>query len=176
MVERAKDAGLVGINVIGVDRVTSERACDLANAYPGFLIATVGIQPNYVAQASEDDWNRIVELAQLPEVRAIGETGIDCYWDDAPLETQKTYFDRHIDLAIQTGLPMVIHMRESGPEIVAQLQKHSSLPPGINPYLIATRFGTGQALASNATTLGTLVSVLTAPIWLIIVTTVFGPI
>ncbi len=131
VVERAKSAGVVGVNVIGVDAVSSRRACDLAALYPNYLFATVGIQPNYVAQASDDDWRTIEELAGYAGVRAIGETGLDKYWDDSPLELQRDYFHRHIELARAVSLPIVIHMRESGREIIDQLRSHIRLPVGV---------------------------------------------
>ena len=131
VVERAKSAGLVGIMVIGIDAATSRRACDLAAAYPGFLYAVVGIQPNSAAEAASGDFKIIEQLAAYPGVRAIGETGLDCYWDDTPIELQHEYFDRHMVLCRETGLPMVIHMRDSGQLIVQQLKQQPSVPPGV---------------------------------------------
>ena len=131
VVERAQQAGLVGIMVIGIDVATSQRACDLAAEYPGFLFAVVGIQPNSAAEAAADDFQRIEEMAAYPGVRGIGETGLDCYWDDTPIDMQHEYFDRHLQLCRETSLPMVIHMRESGQLIVQQLKRQSSLPPGV---------------------------------------------
>ncbi len=131
VVARAKEAGVEGILVVGIDAATSRRGCDLAAAYPGFLYAAVGIQPNSAAEADPDDFQRIEELAGFPGVRAIGETGLDCYWDDTPMVMQHDYFDRHLQLCRQTALPMVIHMRESGDLIVQQLRCQSSVPPGV---------------------------------------------
>ena len=131
VVERAKRAGLVGIMVIGIDAASSRRACDLAADYPGFLYAAVGIQPNSAAEASNDDFALVRELAGYPGVRAIGETGLDCYWDDTPIELQHQYFDDHLQLCRDTGLPMVIHMRDSGDLIVEQLRRQSSVPAGV---------------------------------------------
>lgn len=131
VVQRARDAGLVGILVIGIDVATSRRACDLAASYPGYLYAVVGIQPNSAAEAVDGDFEIIQELAGLPGVRAIGETGLDCYWDDTPIEMQKDYFDRHMELCRQTSLPMVIHMRESGDLIVEQLRQQTQVPAGV---------------------------------------------
>lgn len=131
VVERAKSAGLQGVMVIGIDVATSRRACDLAADYPGFLYAVVGIQPNSAAAAAEGDFQTIQELAGYPGVRAIGETGLDCYWDDTPIDLQHDYFDRHLQLCRDTSLPMVIHMRDSGELIVQQLQRQSSVPPGV---------------------------------------------
>lgn len=127
----ARDAGVESIMVIGIDVATSRRACDLAAEYPGYLFAAVGIQPNSAAEASEDDFAIIEDLAGYPGVRAIGETGLDCYWDDTPLPLQHEYFDRHMQLCRDTGLPMVIHMRESGQLIVDQLKQQPAVPPGI---------------------------------------------
>ncbi|MEM9586586.1 MAG: TatD family hydrolase [Planctomycetota bacterium] len=131
VVQRAKELGLVGIAVIGIDVATSQKACDLAAQFPGFLYAVVGIQPNSAGQASPSDWHRIEEMAGLPGVRAIGETGLDCYWDDTPIDVQHDYFDRHLSLCRQSGLPMVIHMRESGSLIVNQLRRQTSVPSGV---------------------------------------------
>ena len=131
VVQRAKETGLVGIGVIGIDVATSRRACDLAAEYPGYLYAVVGIQPNSAAEAQPGDLQVIEELAGYPGVRAIGETGIDCYWDDTPLPLQKEYFDWHMNLCRSTGLPMVIHMRESGKLIVEQFAEQETVPEGI---------------------------------------------
>lgn len=129
LLEDARLAGLVAINVIGFDAATSRQACRLADSHPGFLYATVGIQPNSAAAAAADDWDSIVELATDPTVRGIGETGLDRYWDDTPWEVQQDYFERHIVLARRHDLPLVIHMRECGQEIVSQLTPHAAGGP-----------------------------------------------
>ncbi len=131
VVGRAREAGVVGINVIGIDANTSRRACDLAAQYPAFIYAVVGIQPNSAAEAKPGDWEIIEELAGYPGVRAIGETGLDCYWDDTPMPLQQEFFDRHMQLCRAASLPMVIHMRDSGKLIVQQLKRQKSVPPGV---------------------------------------------
>ncbi|KAA1260083.1 putative deoxyribonuclease YcfH [Rubripirellula obstinata] len=130
-VANAKDAGVIGIAVIGVDLATSRRACDLANEYSGYLHAVVGIQPNSAGEAAETDFDEIESLLKRPGVCGIGETGLDCYWDDTPIEVQQDYFDRHLELCRQTKLPMVIHMRESCDLIIEQLRNQPSVPSGI---------------------------------------------
>jgi TatD DNase family protein len=131
VIKRAKAVGVTGIAVIGVDVATSRRACELAAQYPGFLHAVVGIQPNSAVEAEPGDFQIIEELATVDSVCAIGETGLDCYWDDTPIEMQHEYFDWHLQLCRDTPLPMVIHMRESGSLIVEQLRRQTSVPPGI---------------------------------------------
>ncbi|WP_184309201.1 TatD family hydrolase [Aporhodopirellula rubra] len=131
VVGRAKEAGVGGIAVIGIDAATSRRACDLAALHPGYLHAVVGIQPNSAAEAAEGDFAVIEELADLPGVVGIGETGLDCYWDDTPIEMQHEYFQRHLDFAVKKSLPVVIHMRESCSLIIEQLRSQSELPPAV---------------------------------------------
>ncbi len=131
VIDRAQSVGVTGIAIIGIDVVTSRRACHLAESYPDYLYAVVGIQPNSASEAATDDFSVIQELAGRTGVCAIGETGLDCYWDDTPMPQQQDYFDRHLELCRQTGLPMVIHMRESGDLIVEQLAKQTEIPKGI---------------------------------------------
>ena len=131
VLEEARSAGLVGIAVIGYDVQSSGRAVDLAQQHPGYLHAVVGVQPNSVAKSGPDDFDEIVRLAQQPGVVGIGETGLDCYWDDTPLEDQQRMFDRHIDLCLDLNRPMIIHMRESCDLIIEQLRRRDRLPAGV---------------------------------------------
>ena len=131
VVARAIEAEVSDMAVVGVDVATSRRAVELAGQYPGTLHAVVGIQPNSVAESTDGDFDKIAAMVTEPGVVAVGETGLDCYWDDTPIEDQQTMFDRHIDLCLRTGLPMVIHMRESCDLIIDQLRRRSTLPAGI---------------------------------------------
>ena len=83
--------------------------------------ASVGIHPNEAVEATIDDWSTIQALAADPVVVAIGETGLDRHWDRTPFGTQQDYFGRHLDLAFERGLPVIIHSRDCHPDIVAQL-------------------------------------------------------
>jgi TatD DNase family protein len=118
---RAGAAGLERILTIGVDLATSRAAVDLAERY-SLLRAVVGIQPNHVADAQPSDWDEIVQLARRPEVVGLGESGLDRYWDRAPFPLQEVYFARHLDLARERDLPIVIHCREADDEMVSTLQ------------------------------------------------------
>jgi TatD DNase family protein len=122
----AKAAGLIAVNVVGFDAATSRSACELATMHDNFLFATVGIQPNSAAEALPDDWATIESLADHDAVRGIGETGLDRYWKDTPWDLQQDYFDRHIELSRAKRLPLVIHMRECGQEIVDQLKPYAA--------------------------------------------------
>jgi TatD DNase family protein len=115
IIDRAAEAGVVAIVAIGTDVESSRRVVHLAEQFP-MVYAAVGIQPNYTHEARPEDWQEIESLATHPQVVAIGETGLDHHWDRAPLEIQRDYFDRHIELAKSRRLPLVIHMRESADE------------------------------------------------------------
>jgi TatD DNase family protein len=124
VVARAAAAGIVRIITIGTTADTSRRSVDVAAEFPG-VYAAVGIQPNYAAQAKAGDWETIEELALAEKVVAIGETGLDRYWDYAPFDLQIEYFQRHIALAQRLDKPFVVHCREAEAETVAQLQEAS---------------------------------------------------
>ncbi|MCA9017137.1 MAG: TatD family hydrolase, partial [Planctomycetaceae bacterium] len=84
-VQRAIDAGVETILTIGTTAESSQRAVDLAATFPS-VYAVVGIQPNYVAQMKPGDWELIETLSTAHKVVGIGETGLDRYWDYAPIE------------------------------------------------------------------------------------------
>lgn len=127
-IERASAAGIVRIVTIGTTADTSRRSAEIADEFPS-VYAAVGIQPNYAAQAKAGDWETIERLAAHPRVVAIGETGLDCYWDYAPFDVQIDYFQRHLALADDLNLPFVVHCREAETEVVEQLRRAASHGP-----------------------------------------------
>lgn len=120
VVARASAAGVVQMVAVGTTASSSDRCVELADRYAA-VIAAVGIQPNYCGESTPEDWDRIVQLARQPQVAALGETGLDRYWDHAPFEVQQDYFDRHIRLAQETGLPFIVHMRDCLAETLQML-------------------------------------------------------
>jgi TatD DNase family protein len=91
--------------------------------------AAVGIQPNYCAQAGPNDWDTILTEAAHPRVVAIGETGLDRHWDFTPFDLQQEYFDRHLRLAQDRGLPVIIHCREADEDMLAMLRQATARGP-----------------------------------------------
>lgn len=128
VIARATAAGVLDIVCIGVTANSSARCVELAAEYPS-LHAAVGIQPNYVHEAAPGDWKKIVALASQPKVVALGETGLDRYWDNAPFDIQQDYFDRHLRLSQQFDLPFIVHMRECGEEILVMLREARTRGP-----------------------------------------------
>jgi TatD DNase family protein len=119
---RALDAGVKQIVVVGFTVDSSRRAVELAQT-DSRLFAVVGIQPNYVHEARPADWDTIVELTQAPRVVGIGETGLDRYWKTVPIDLQAEYFQRHMQLSRESGLPFVVHLRDADEDIVSELRK-----------------------------------------------------
>jgi TatD DNase family protein len=124
-IARAEAAGVVGMVTIGTTADSSRRAVEIAGQFAA-VYAAVGIQPNYAAQAKAGDWDAIERLAGEPRVVAIGETGLDRYWDYAPFGVQVDYFQRHIALAQRLKKPFVVHCREAETDTVAQLRAAAS--------------------------------------------------
>jgi len=122
VVARAAAAGVANMITIGITAATSRAAVELAQGCPS-VYAAVAIQPNYVSQAAPGDWEVIQELATQPKVVAIGETGLDRYWDHAPFDLQVEYFDKHLELARRLDLPFIVHCREAESDVVAQLRR-----------------------------------------------------
>ncbi len=121
MVQRARESGVCTLLAVGTTRASSEATVQIAHQFPQ-VYAAVGIQPNYGSQSSADDWDRVVELARDPRVRAIGETGLDAYWDFTPFDIQQRFFDAHLRLSQATDLPVIVHMRDCGAATVEMLR------------------------------------------------------
>ncbi|HCS50822.1 TatD family hydrolase [Rubinisphaera sp.] len=117
----SQENGLVGVLTIGTTVESSRGSIVLAEKHEG-IYAAVGIHPNYVSQAGSSDWDTIVELAQHNSVKAIGETGLDRYWDHSPIETQVDYFKRHLQLTRETGKPFIVHCRDAEPDVLEVLE------------------------------------------------------
>src|SRR4051794_9285663 len=95
---RAREAGVVQVVAVGVTADDSCEVVELARRYRG-VFAAVGVQPNHAAEAEAGDWERVAELSDQAKVVAVGETGLDRYWDHTPFDVQQDWFDRHLALA-----------------------------------------------------------------------------
>lgn len=113
---------------------TSKLAADLKKEFPDVLVAhSSGIHPHEADSCDKSLWQQVALEAQ--NANAIGETGLDFYYDFSDREAQKNVFQKHIDLAIDLQKPLVIHCRNSATEILEQLESskisQKSSRPGI---------------------------------------------
>jgi TatD DNase family protein len=122
VLDRAIEAGVANIVTIATTAESSRAALDLARTY-SILAPTVGIQPNCVAAAQPGDWDLIAGWARQGGIVALGETGLDRHWHDTPFDRQEDYFARHLTLARETDLPVVIHCREAEADVVRMLRE-----------------------------------------------------
>jgi len=119
---RARAAGVRLIVEIGADLAGSRAAVALAAAHPD-VYATVGLHPHEAARTTEDEWAEIEELVRRPKVVGVGECGLDRGpWNDAPMELQERLLRRHVALHRTTRLPLVIHNRETFPDLFRILE------------------------------------------------------
>lgn len=97
----------------GCDLESSRTAVSLANAFP-FVYAAVGVHPSDCETYTDQVEEELRKLAADPKVKAVGEIGLDYYWEDnAPAEVQKAVFRRQMQLAREVNLPVIIHDREA---------------------------------------------------------------
>lgn len=111
-IKRALENDVNYIVVAGYDLSSSYLAVEIANEYP-FIYATVGISPNDCLDTNDEDLKEIETLLQNPKVVALGEIGLDYYWDDVPERKQKEIFLKQIDIAKRYNKPIVIHARDA---------------------------------------------------------------
>ncbi len=123
VLSNARQTGLVGMTAIGTGPDSSHACVQLADRHDD-VWASVGIHPNDCKDSTESDWQRIVALASAERVVAIGETGLDRYWDDSPIEVQREWLAQHIELSFETKKPLVIHMRDCESDILEMLHRH----------------------------------------------------
>ena len=129
VIERAQEAGVINMVVVGFDRPTITRAMELVEQYD-FLYAAVGWHPVDAIDMTDDDLDWIESLTAHPKVVAIGEMGLDYHWDKSPKDIQMEVFRKQIRLAKKVKLPIIIHNREATADIVSILQEEGAAEVG----------------------------------------------
>lgn len=117
VIARAHEAGVGEIVIPGVDVASSHRALAIAHRYEG-IYAAIGVHPEAAKGVPDSDFDEIEALAADSKVVAIGEIGLDYYWDAAPREEQRDVFARQIHMAAKLGLPIVVHNRDATADTV----------------------------------------------------------
>lgn len=129
-IQRALDKGITEFYLPAIDSESHAKMLELETEYPGQIFSMMGLHPCYVKPES---WEKELEIVKnyldKRHFPAIGEIGIDLYWDKTTLDIQVKAFEQQIDWAIEKDLPIVIHTRESFEETFEVLgrKKHSKL-------------------------------------------------
>ncbi len=122
VLERMTENQVDRVLAISVSRVTFDEVFALAQAHEN-IYASVGIHPDD-PDTPEFSVEELIERASWPKVVGIGETGLDHHWCKGDLTWQKNRFAAHIDAAQATKLPLIIHTREAGADMLAMLKSH----------------------------------------------------
>ena len=125
MVDRAVSAGVDRVITVADDLAAARWAAEAAT-WDDRVFAACAVHPTRTAEFSDDDRAVIEELVRQPRVVAVGETGLDYYWDYSPHDAQRDAFAWHIDLAKRVGKPLMIHDRDAHDDILAVLDSEGS--------------------------------------------------
>jgi TatD DNase family protein len=129
LIRRAMERGVTKFNVVGYDPEMNRRAIQLAEQFDN-VYATIGFHPTSISTITESDWRQLEVFLTHPKVVAVGECGLDYYWDKATELIQKEAFIRQIKLAEKVGKPLVIHMREAAKDTLDILKEHKKKSVG----------------------------------------------
>ena len=110
VIASAAAGGVVRLITVSSTPDDAEAAIAIANRYEN-VWATAGVHPHSVAEVGRDAISRVADLAEDPKVVAIGETGLDYYYDNSPRGQQRHALRRHVELAADLALPLIIHCR-----------------------------------------------------------------
>ncbi|MCK5760794.1 MAG: TatD family hydrolase [Candidatus Delongbacteria bacterium] len=119
-----------GIINVGVDIETSYQSIKLADKYPN-IYAACGLHPNDLTSNSDDEIKELRELLKHDKVVALGEIGLDFFRDSVPFETQRKYFIKQLEIALEDDLPVIIHSRAAEQETLKVISEVSDKYSGV---------------------------------------------
>jgi len=130
IIEKAQEQGIRYMVNPGADFKTSVKAVELAARYET-VYAAVGVHPHDVKEMDEVTLELLKGLAKKPKVMAIGEIGLDFYYDHSPRDLQREWFRRQIRLAHEVNLPIIIHDRDANDEVMKILKEEKAFQTGV---------------------------------------------
>lgn len=132
VIEEAKKAGISAILLPNINEISAPHMFQLCSRYPNFCYPMAGLHPTDVRLNYLQQFKEIEKQLSDPRIIAIGETGIDLYWDKSTLAEQKLAFEFQLNLAYDRNLPIVIHARKSFDVIFEIIKKqHGRIPKGV---------------------------------------------
>lgn len=154
IIARARAAGIHKMVTICTRLSRFDEIHAIARAHDA-VDCSVGIHPHQVAEEGVAPTARLIELAALPEVVGIGETGLDYFYDYSPRDDQRENFHNHIAAARETGLPLIVHTRDADEDTMNILREETG--KGAFPGVLHC-FSSRRALAKTALELGLYIS------------------
>jgi len=153
VIQRAWDAGVRRIVTIGTGKGPDDMGCGIpiAESYD-WIHTSLGVHPHDAANLEDRHMDLMKSLAEHPKVVAIGETGLDYHYDHAPRETQRSVFQRQLELASELDLPVIVHTRNADADTEDLLRRFA-------PHRgVLHCFTSGSALADAALEIGFMIS------------------
>ena len=152
------EEGITNTVCIGYNLKESKNALEIANKY-SYIFASCGISPNDIEDYTIENLNKIKEIGKHEKIVAIGEIGLDYYWNKDNKEKQKELFIKQIEIANELKKPIIIHTREAVMDTIEILKKYPVKEKGIfhccplNPELIkeAIKLGYYVSFSGNIT-------------------------
>ncbi|PHQ69339.1 MAG: LuxR family transcriptional regulator [Sneathiella sp.] len=156
VVARAADAGVGHMLTIGTKLREFADVRAIAERYDN-IHCSVGVHPHEAeTEGDEVTVAKLIEFAQHPKVVAIGETGLDYFYEHAPRDLQKRSFKIHIDAARETGLPLIVHTRNADEDTVSMLQEEYKKGPFTG---VIHCFSSGWEVAEKSMEIGFYISI-----------------
>ena len=123
--KKIQAAGISKVVTIGVDPGNLDKVRDLAHQYPEIFYSQ-GIHPHDAKEATDVEFNKIIERASDKKMIAVGEIGLDYHYNNSPPEIQRTVFEKQLQIACDQDLPVIIHTRDADDDTRAILRNFSS--------------------------------------------------
>ena len=127
------DCGIKRVVNVGASIASTRNSVELAEKYD-FIYAAVGVHPSEIEELNEEKFNWLRELTKLKKVVAVGEIGLDYYWEKEPeiRERQRYWFKRQMELAREASLPIIIHSRDAAADTLQVMKEaHAEEIPGV---------------------------------------------
>lgn len=126
VIQRAKEAGVKKIFIPGICLKDTPHLLEVCHAHPNYLYPMLGLHPENIM---DEDYHQVLDrlehlIASVSSVIAIGEIGLDFYWDDSHKKEQIEVFEHQIQWAEKYGLPLMIHARSAHKELVETMERH----------------------------------------------------
>jgi TatD DNase family protein len=131
VIDRAADRGVKGVLVPATSRDDLEDAIGLAEDYPHRIVAAAGVHPHEAATLDAGLKRRIEHAMARPSVVAMGEIGLDYHYMNSPREDQLAAFEWQLDLALETGYPVILHNRESWDDLEVRIAERRGRLRGV---------------------------------------------
>lgn len=133
LLKKVHDSGVSPIINVGASIESTKTTLELAKTHD-YIYAAVGVHPSDISGLNEDSFEWLREQTAYAKTVAIGEIGLDYYWDKEPevQEAQRYWFGRQLDLAKETGLPVIIHSRDAAEDTLQVMKEHKAQEiPGV---------------------------------------------